>query len=248
MSWVHAVIDVPADLHQTSADFWSHVLGWPLGDSWDGHPELRSFEPPAGGHYVHLQRISGPARVHIDVEATDPARIVARAVKLGALLEAESETWRTLRSPGGLPFCVLAARERDAPGPTVFDDGHRTRLVQVCIDSPRAVHATEVAFWKALVPGRWVRSPDPEFAGKWHDDDGSPIQLLFQQLDEVGGRVSAHLDLGTDDLPSDVRRLSELGATVVGPGRGWCVLRDPAGHLFCVTLNSPEQTRIRDLG
>jgi hypothetical protein len=84
--------------------------------------------------------------------------------------------------------------------------------------------------------------------GKWHDDAGSPLQLLFQRLDEDAGPVRAHLDLGTDDREAEVRRLVALGATDVAPGRGWQVLRDPLGQLFCATENSPEQTRRRDLG
>jgi len=57
-----------------------------------------------------------------------------------------------------------------------------------------------VTFWRALLPGRWVDSSAPEFAGKWRDDAGSPLQLLFQELGEPEGLVRAHLDLGTDDL------------------------------------------------
>jgi hypothetical protein len=119
--------------------------------------------------------------------------------------------------------------------------------VQVCVDSPAVVHDAEVDFWRALLAGRWAGSGAPEFAGKWHDDEGSPIQLLFQRLDEPAGRVRAHLDLGSDDVPAEVRRLGGLGATEIGPGRGWHVMRDPAGQLFCVTENSPEQTRHRHL-
>jgi hypothetical protein len=74
------------------------------------------------------------------------------------------------------------------------------------------------------------------------------VQLLFQGLDEPDGPVRAHLDLGTDDVSAEVRRLVALGAADVGPGRGWHVLRDPMGQPFCVTVNSPEQTRHRDLG
>jgi hypothetical protein len=110
------------------------------------------------------------------------------------------------------------------------------------------VHATEVAFWRTLLPGRWATSSADEFAGKWHDDAGAPLQLLFQQIDETSGPVRAHLDQGTDDLPAEVRRLVSLGADDVGPGRGWHVLRDIAGLPFCVTVNSPKQTRYRDLG
>jgi hypothetical protein len=98
-----------------------------------------------------------------------------------------------------------------------------------------------------LLAGRWVDSLSPEFAGKWHDDAGSPLQLLFQRLEEPEGLVRAHLDLGTDDLASEVRRLRDLGAEDLGPGSGWHVLRDPAGLAFCATENSPAQGSRRDL-
>ena len=62
------------------------------------------------------------------------------------------------------------------------------------------------------------------------------------------GPVRAHLDLGTDDLPAEVRRLVALGAEDLAPGRGWHVLRDPAGLAFCATLNPPDGTDRRDLG
>jgi hypothetical protein len=116
------------------------------------------------------------------------------------------------------------------------------------VDSPGEAHDQEVDFWHDLLRGRWVSSPAREFAGKWHDDDGSPLQLLFQRLDEPRGAVRAHLDLGTDDVRAEVRRLRDLGAEDIGPGRGWHALRDPAGLPFCVTDNAPGQTRRRDIG
>ena len=248
MAWLHAVIDVPAAQHSETADFWGHALGWPLGAAWPGHPELQSFEPADGTPYVHLQRIDGPPRIHLDLESADPDALVDRAVALGAELVAQHDRWRTLRSPGGLHFCVLEARDHEPPEPVTWPDGHRTRMVQVCIDSPRAGYEREVAYWRTLLPGRWVSSSAPEFAGKWHDDAGSPLQLLFQRLDEPSGPVRAHLDHGTDDLAPETRRLLDLGASDIGRGRGWHALRDPAGLAFCVTENSPAQTRYRDLG
>ena len=248
MPWLHAVVDVPAHDHEATAAFWSRLTGWSLGPAWPGHPELRSFEPPSGRSYLHLQEIDGPARVHLDVEADEPAALVERAVGLGAVRVGASDRWQTLRSPGGLPFCVLAAGDRTTPGPVAWPDGHRGRVVQVCIDSPPARQDREVAFWRELLGGRWVDSPAPEFAGKWHDDAGSPLQLLFQRLDEEDGDVRAHLDHGTDEVPLEVARLRGLGASDVGPGRGWHVLRDPRGMVFCVTGNSPATTRTRELG
>jgi hypothetical protein len=248
MAWVHAVVDAPVGQHAVLAGFWSRTLGWPLGAPWPGHPELRSFEPAEGAAYLHLQQVDGPPRVHLDFESEDPATTVEHAQDLGAALVARHDRWQTLLSPGRLPFCVIEGRRREPPEPTTWPDGHSSRMVQVCIDSPGAAHDPEVAFWRALLPGRWVNATAAEFAGKWHDDAGSPLQLLFQRLDEPQGPVRAHLDHGTDDLPAEVTRLRALGADEIGPGRGWHALRDPAGLAFCVTENSPARTTYRDIG
>jgi hypothetical protein len=249
MAWLHAVIDVPDDKLDATAGFWSAAFGWPTGAGWRDHPELRSFEPPLGRAYLHLQQIDGPPRVHLDLESDDAEETVRHAIDLGARLVDTQDHWRTLSSPGGLPFCVVRRREHDPPEPVTWPGGHRTRMVQVCVDSPVAAHETEVAFWRAFLPGRWVGSAAREFAGKWHDDAGSPVQLLFQRLDEPDGRVRAHLDLGSDELEPEVLRLLDLGADDIGRGRGgWWALRDPAGLAFCVTLNSPEQEQHRDIG
>ena len=190
-------------------------------------PQLRSFEPPHGTPYVHLQEIEGPPRVHVDVECHDLDAAVWLARELGARLVAENERWRTLASPGGLPFCVLEASDHEPSQPVAWHDGHRSRMVKVCIDTPVAAHEREVAFWRAFLPGRWADSPAPGLAGKCHDDAGSRIQLLFQRLDEPDGPVRAHLDLGTDALAAEVDRLRDLGAGD-GPD-GAAALRDPAG-------------------
>jgi hypothetical protein len=249
MPWLHVFVDVPAEAHGAAASFWGEALGWPAGEPWRRHPEFRSFEPPSGRAYVHLQEIGGPARVHLDIEADDIETTTQRAVALGAEVAAKQVGWVTLSSPGGLPFCVVPTGKDQPPEPVGWPDGHRTRLVQVCVDSPASVHEAEVTFWRGLLPGRWADSGSPEFAGKWHDDAGSPVQLLFQRLDEPDGTTRAHIDLGTDGLDGEVRRLVDLGADDVGRGHGgWHVLRDPAGSAFCVTLNSPEQTRQREIG
>jgi hypothetical protein len=247
MARLHAVIDVPDHLSSAAAAFWGSALGWRLGQAWPGHPELRSFEPADDQAYVHLQRIAGPSRVHLDVEVEDTAAAVTTAVGLGATHAASHDRWQTMRSPGGLPFCLVRASEQAVPEPVRWPDGHSSRLVQLCVDSPRAVHDDEVAFWRALLEGRWVDSPAPEFAGKWHEDR-SPLQLLFQRLDELTGPVRAHLDHGTDDRDAEVRRLVGLGAEPAAEGRGWRVMRDPAGLTFCVTDNSPSTQVPRDLG
>jgi hypothetical protein len=211
-----------------------------------GAAQLRA---PGGLPYVHLQEVEGPPRVHLDVESEDPDATVARALSLGAEPVRRTRDWQTLLSPGGLPFCVVEAQDGLAPAAVSWPGGHRARLVQVCIDAPAAAHEREFDFWRSLLSGRWVASSSSEFAGKWHDDAGSPLQLLFQRLEERDGPVRAHLDHGSDDLEREVRRVLGLGAQDVGIGNGgWHVLRDRAGLPFCVTANPPEQTTHRDLG
>ncbi len=161
MAWLHTVIDVPSELHASTAAFWERALGWPLGEPWPGHPELRSFEPPHGAPYVHLQEIDGAPRVHIDVECDDPEASIEAAAARGAEVTGRFEKWVALRSPGGLPFCALPATAHTAPQPVQWPSGHRSRLVQVCIDSTAARHGNEVSFWRSLLAGRWVGYSSP---------------------------------------------------------------------------------------
>jgi predicted enzyme related to lactoylglutathione lyase len=253
VSWLHAVIDVPAAAVPAAATFWSQALGWELGPPWSGHPELRSFQPDDGDAYVHLQDIHGDARTHIDLEVADITAELARLLTLGATVGPGQDRWQPMTSPGGLPFCLVQAAYHQAPAPLEWPDGHRTRLVQVCIDSPPGLHDAEVEFWQAVLGWRWESSSSPEFAGKLYDDlrgfdggprpDRSPLQLLFQRLDRADGPATAHLDLGSDAIDAEVARLGELGAERLWPGDGWVALRDPAGIAFCVTGNSPEYRR-----
>jgi hypothetical protein len=61
MAWLHAVIDVPAGASDAESTFWSGALGWPVGAPWPGHPELRSFTPPDGDAYLHVQVVEALA-------------------------------------------------------------------------------------------------------------------------------------------------------------------------------------------
>jgi hypothetical protein len=243
MRWLHVILDVPSDLAATSTRFWSGALGWPAGPTWAGDPAFRSFEPPEGSEhaYVHRQVGDHGPRVHIDLEVPDISAETERLRGLGAGVGRRREAWQVLRSPGGLPFCLVTEAARTVPAPVTWG-GHRSRLVQVCIDSPRELQDTEVAFWRAATGGRWVANgDDTEFAGKLFPDDG-PVQLLLQQLGPDSGATSttAHIDLGTDDLETETERMTALGATRIAPGRGWNVLRDPVGMIFCVTGNPPD--------
>ncbi|HYI53673.1 MAG TPA: VOC family protein [Microlunatus sp.] len=241
IGWLHVMIDVPRSAGATSGTFWSAALGWPQGPPWADHPSFSSFEPPVGTAYVHQQIGDHGPRIHLDVEADDLDTTAARLTAIGARRGERAADWQPMSSPGGFPFCLVEThRESLAPVPSATRDGHRLRLVQVCLDVPQDHIDREVSFWRSATGWRFEPSPGTDFAGKLVGDDASPVQLLIQRLDEPEGRTRAHIDLGTDDIDAAVDRLVETGATRGPTGRGWVVLTDPTGMVFCVTGNRPD--------
>ncbi len=170
MEWLHVVIDVPPDEADTSTEFWSAVLGWPAGPAWPGQPAFCSFEPPTGKAYVHRQVGDHGPRVHVDLEVDDIAAETVRLRNEGGRIGDQVPNGQVMQSPGGLPFCLIARQTHDIPGPVTWP-GHRSRLVQVCIDSPPDRHDREVAFWQGATNGRWVPGDSPEFTGKLYPDE-----------------------------------------------------------------------------
>ncbi len=238
---MHVFIDVPAERTDAALAFWSAATGWPADGRWDGHPEFRSFEPAEGSAYVHVQTIDGPARVHLDLLG-DLTTDVARLVELGAHARGPGdERWYVLSSPAGLPFCLVdEGRPRARPGAATWPDGHRSRVVQLCVDVPADSYDAEVAFWRAATG--WADEPvdAPEFTRLVHRAS-SPLQLLVQRLgrDDAAHHARAHIDLGADDIPAEVARLVQLGATVQSETEGITVLTDTVGLPLCVTGNRP---------
>lgn len=116
---------------------------------------------------------------------------------------------------------------------------HHSRISKVVIDVPSEEHDRELAFWQAAT-GQELRHYErfPEYHGSVLP--GDDMGLLIQRLGEGGSRV--HLDIHTDNLEAEVSRLESLGAQQVQRLNFWCVMRDPAGLLFCVV-----ETASRDL-
>lgn len=239
--WLHAFVDTPAQSADAARSFWSAATGWAVGGPWPGHPEFASLLPPDGWPYAHLQVIDGPARVHLDMVVDDIDGHRERLVAIGAVAGERRDQWQVMSSPGGLPFCLcLEPVSARRPGPVRWLDGHRSRLTQLCIDSPPALADTELDFWRLATGWRYEPSAAPEFDGKLFPPDGGSMQLLLQRLDSTDGGTRAHIDLDTDDRAAEVERLVGLGARFVGDGRGWVVLTDPVGLPFCVTVQGRE--------
>lgn len=240
--WIHAFVDLPGPLRAAGLGFWAAVTGWRSGRPWRAHPEFRSVEPPDGCAYLHVQRIDGSPRIHLDLAMAEGVSVDverARHVELGAVAGARHRSWQVMSSPGGLPYCLVAERRRDRPAPMTWPDGHRSRLVQVCIDIPSAGFEPELSFWRVATGWTDEAARYPEFA-RLRPPATSPMGLLLQRLEIADGAVRMHLDLGTDDPLAEVERVRAAGAELVDDARPWVVLRDPAGLPFCVTPRPPD--------
>jgi hypothetical protein len=122
---------------------------------------------------------------------------------------------------------------------------HFSRVATVVIDVLDADHDRELSFWEAATGQSLPQLDYPEYHGVRLR--GQDVGLLVQRLGEGTARV--HVDIHTDDLDAEVKRLEHLGAQRVQRAHTWWVMRDPAGLLFCVipdpggTLNDSNARR-----
>jgi hypothetical protein len=105
------------------------------------------------------------------------------------------------------------------------------RLHGVVIDVPSEEHAKAVEFWSAAL------GIEPVVSEKYPDyaqfEDATPgCYLLVQSTGDASSRV--HLDFATEDRDGELDRLAGIGATEVTREHHWGVMRDPAGHPFCL--------------
>ena len=107
---------------------------------------------------------------------------------------------------------------------------HRSKLTAALVDVPADVFDREVGFWSGALGRTPAFSPDdPDYA-----DFGEPVPGYQFMVQRIGGEARVHLDVETDDVEAEVRRLEALGATRVAAVKSWWVMRDPAGLPFCV--------------
>lgn len=122
-----------------------------------------------------------------------------------------------------------------------------------------AASSYEIAkFWAAAMDfvedPEYPLSPDNEenFVGP---RDGNGTGLLFINVPEpktVKNRIHLDIKVADGDREAEVRRLVELGATIVedrfrfSDGTGWVVLNDPEGNEFCVVGPPISQAKMEE--
>ncbi len=109
---------------------------------------------------------------------------------------------------------------------------HKSKLAGFIIDCRTDDLPAAAEFWGAAL-GMAVKALPAEEGEKYVRlvDRNEQLHIEVQKV-EHESRV--HLDIESDDVDAEVRRLEALGATIVRRVHTWCVMQAPTGQRFCV--------------
>lgn len=108
---------------------------------------------------------------------------------------------------------------------------HRSRLAGFIIDCETADLDGAARFWADALgmPASPPSGADDRYIKL---DDG--LRQLHIEVQAVDHASRVHLDIETDDIEAEVRRLEALGARRVKQIHTWWVMQAPTGQRFCV--------------
>ena len=109
---------------------------------------------------------------------------------------------------------------------------HRSRLGTIVIDCQTEHLEGAAEFWsKAL---GWASEPlsDPDDAN--YRKLSNPPHEVAVLVQAVSHPSRVHVDIETDDIEAEVRRLEKIGAKRIAQVKRWWVMEAPTGQRFCV--------------
>ena len=116
---------------------------------------------------------------------------------------------------------------------------HKSRLAGFIIDCETSDLNAAAEFWSRALGMEAVALPGAE--GEKYVRLQDPHQALHVEVQKVDHPSRVHLDIETDDIEAEVKRLESLGAKRIGNVQSWCVMEAPTGQKFCVVRKvSPE--------
>lgn len=108
---------------------------------------------------------------------------------------------------------------------------HKSRLAGFIIDCRTDDLDAAASFWAGAL-GLGVGKPSG--ANNTYIELDDPSRNLHIEVQSVEHASRVHLDIETDDIEAEVRRLEALGATRVKQLNTWWVMQAPTGQRFCV--------------
>jgi predicted enzyme related to lactoylglutathione lyase len=116
---------------------------------------------------------------------------------------------------------------------------HKSQLAGFIIDCQTEDLDGVAAFWSAALGLNAVADPDSD-ESKYRRLDTRPEEMVIEvQKVDHGSRV--HLDIETDNIEAEVKRLESLGARRVSDVHSWVVMEAPSGQRFCIV--NPQRAR-----
>jgi hypothetical protein len=116
---------------------------------------------------------------------------------------------------------------------------HKSKLAGFIIDCQTDDLNGAAGFWSGALG--MSTEPLPGAEGALYVQLLDPHQRLHIEVQRVGHPSRVHLDIESDDVEAEVRRLEALGATRVERIKSWWVMQAPTGQRFCVVrASSPD--------
>jgi predicted enzyme related to lactoylglutathione lyase len=111
---------------------------------------------------------------------------------------------------------------------------HHSRLAGFIIDCEGGALDAHAEFWSRAL-GLGIVDPNEGDGDRYAVLDGSPLGLHIE-VQKVEHPPRVHLDIESDDIKAEARRLIALGAKEIARPHNarWIVLEAPTGHRFCV--------------
>lgn len=109
---------------------------------------------------------------------------------------------------------------------------HKSRLAGFIIDCRTDDLEKAAQFWSAALG--YGLKPRGEEPSPSYRQLMTPSDEVHVEVQQVTHDSRVHLDIETDDVEAEVRRLEGLGARQVERVRTWCVMEAPTGQRFCV--------------
>jgi catechol 2,3-dioxygenase-like lactoylglutathione lyase family enzyme len=115
---------------------------------------------------------------------------------------------------------------------------HKSKLAGFIIDCQTDDLRASAEFWGGVL-GMQVESL-PGVEGEKYVRLVDPNDELHIEVQSVAHPSRVHLDIETDDVEAEVKRLENLGAKRVGHVHTWCVMEAPTGQRFCVVRKASQ--------
>jgi predicted enzyme related to lactoylglutathione lyase len=113
---------------------------------------------------------------------------------------------------------------------------HKSKLAGFIIDCQTMDLAAAASFWGGALGMELRQLPPGESDSYVQLLD--PLDAVHVEVQQVTHPSRVHLDIETDDIDAEVRRLEALGATRVAQVSSWWVMEAPTGQRFCVVRSA----------